>query len=89
MHVSATYLKNRLGECLEASIREPVIVEKSGRPASVVLSYQEYQRLMELEDMIWGLRALEAEKEGFLGAEGTAEFLHQLQQRIINGDKKD
>ena len=31
MHVSATHLKNNLGQYLEAAVREPVIVDKSGR----------------------------------------------------------
>lgn len=89
MHISATYLKNKLGECLETSIREPVIIEKSGRPTSVVLSYQEYQRLTELEDELWGLRAMAAEKSGYLGVEESAEFLHQLAQRLAKTDEKD
>jgi antitoxin Phd len=60
MHVSATELKNKLGQYIEAAITEPVIVEKSSRPVSVVISYQEFQRFLGLEDELWGLRAREA-----------------------------
>jgi antitoxin Phd len=89
MHVSATDLKNKLGQYLEASIKEPVIVEKSGRPTSVVISYEEYQKLMELEDELWGLRAKAAEKRGFLGVKETTKLLKQLEKKIANADKDD
>lgn len=88
MHISATDLKNKLGEYLEASIREPVIVEKSGRPSAVVISYQEFKRLLELEDKIWAMRALEAEKHGYLGPEATKKFLQDLEKRINDADKE-
>ena len=58
MHVTATELKNRLGRYIDAAMREPVIVEKSGRNAVVILSYADYERLEALEDAYWGARAL-------------------------------
>lgn len=87
MHISATELKNKLGQYLEAAVREPVIVEKSGRPASVVISYQEFQRFLELEDKLWGMRALQAKKEGYLGTEKSAKLLTEIEKRI--SDAKD
>jgi prevent-host-death family protein len=84
MHVSATELKNKLGQYLEAAVKEPVIIEKSGRPASVVISYQEFQRFLELEDNLWGLRALKAEEEGFLGVEASERFLKDLGQQLLH-----
>lgn len=45
MHVSATMLKNNLGQYFEASIKEPVIVEKNNRPAFVVMSFDSYQKM--------------------------------------------
>src|SRR6476620_10327128 len=45
MQVTATEAKNRFGYlCSQAKI-EPVIVEKDGRPDSVLLSYDEFQSL--------------------------------------------
>jgi antitoxin Phd len=82
MHVSATVFKNNFGQYMEASIREPVIVEKSGRPASVLLSYHDFQKFLELEDRIWGLRALEAHKKGYLGPEKSAALLKKLEERL-------
>jgi prevent-host-death family protein len=58
MHVTATELKHRLGRYIDAAMREPVIVEKSGRNAVVMLSYEHYEQLEALEDAYWGARAL-------------------------------
>lgn len=63
MNVQATELKNRLGKYLDAAIKEPVIVEKNGRNTAVIISFEEYNHLIELEDFYWGIKALEAEKE--------------------------
>jgi antitoxin Phd len=86
--ISATNLKNHLGQYLEAAIKEPVIVEKSGRPTSVVISYEEFQRLLEIEDRLWVIRALKAEKSGYLGVEESVALLRKLEQRIRNDHKK-
>ncbi len=64
MHVTATELKTRLGRYLEAAAREPVIIEKSGRNAVVMLAYADYERLAALEDAYWGERALAALRDG-------------------------
>jgi len=66
MNVTATELKNRLGQYLDAAQVEPVIVEKSGRENSVVLSKHRYDELCELEDKLWDIKAQLAEKEGFM-----------------------
>jgi prevent-host-death family protein len=43
--VTAAEAKNRFGEVLDAALREPVIIEKYGRAAAVLLSYAEYESL--------------------------------------------
>ena len=75
MNVTATELKNRLGQYLEAAQVEPVIIEKSGRANTVVLSKRRYDELCELEDLVWDMKAQEAEKEGFMSDEETRELL--------------
>ena len=47
MDVTATEAKNRLGHVLEQAQREPVFIEKSGRRHSVVLSVEQYEKLIE------------------------------------------
>ena len=66
MNITATELKNRLGKYLDAAQVEPVIIEKSGRENSVVLSKRRYDELCELEDKLWDIKAQLAEKEGFM-----------------------
>ena len=39
LRVNATNFKNHLGRYLEYAIREPVIVEKSGRASAVLVSF--------------------------------------------------
>jgi prevent-host-death family protein len=46
MDVTATEAKNRLGQVLEQAQREPVFIEKSGRRHSVVLSVEQYEKLL-------------------------------------------
>jgi len=43
--VSAIDAKNRFGQLLEAARREPVTVTKKGRPAAVMLSIEDYERM--------------------------------------------
>lgn len=45
MSVSATEAKNRFGQLLEQARRGPVVIEKSGRRHSVLLSAEAYDRL--------------------------------------------
>jgi prevent-host-death family protein len=75
MQVTATELKNRLGQYLEAAQGEVVEVKKSGRLSTVLLSKKRYDALLEIEDMLWDMRAQMAEKEGFISDEETRELL--------------
>jgi prevent-host-death family protein len=45
MQVTATEAKNRFGQMLDACQAEPVMIEKSGRKHSVLLSIREYEAL--------------------------------------------
>jgi prevent-host-death family protein len=43
--IAALEAKNRFGELLDNAQREPVTIEKHGRPVAVVMSAQEYKDL--------------------------------------------
>ena len=43
--IPAIDAKNRFGQLLDAAQREPVTVTKKGRPAAVVLSIEDYERI--------------------------------------------
>ena len=78
MNVTATEFKNRLGRYLDAAETAPVIIEKSGRVKSVLLSHAMYKRLIGMEDDYWAKRALMAEKSGYLGTEESREALKKI-----------
>lgn len=43
--LSASEFQDRVGEALDRSLSQPVLITKHGRPRNVVLSYDEYMRL--------------------------------------------
>ncbi len=71
MDVTATELKNRLGRYLDTAESVPVVVKKSGRAKSVIISHTMYRRFLELEDAYWAQKAREAEEGGYLGEAQT------------------
>jgi prevent-host-death family protein len=74
--VTAAAAKNAFGKFLDMARREPVAVTKNDRPVGVFLSMED------LEDTVWGERALKAHREGYLGAEESGRLLDGL----IRGD---
>lgn len=73
--VSATEIKNRLGQYLARVAVEPVAVEKNGRPVAVLLSFEEYELLQRSDDYFWGQAARAAEAEGFLSVEESLKYV--------------
>ena len=51
--VSATEIKNRLGQYLARVAVEPVAIEKHGRQVAVLLSFEEYELLQRSDDSFW------------------------------------
>ena len=45
--ISATEAKNRFGELLEMARKEPVQVQKNGRTVGVMISPEQYEKLVE------------------------------------------
>jgi prevent-host-death family protein len=80
--VKATYAKQNFGACLAEAVKHPVVIEKSGRPAVVIISYEEYQRLNELEDAMWLRRAQAAAAGGYLSAEDSDGFMQKRLTRV-------
>ena len=73
--VSATEIKNRLGQYLARVAVEPVAIEKNGRPVAVLLSFEEYEQLQRSDDSFWGQAACAAEAEVFLSVEESLKYL--------------
>ncbi len=76
MKVSAIKLQNQVGQYLEAALAEPVIIEQTGKPMTVMISYTDYERFLAIEDAFWAKKALEAEAKGhFLGEQSLDELM--------------
>ncbi len=76
MNITATDLNKRPGTYLEKAISGPVIIEKSGRPSVVLISYE---RFLELENFFWGEAVKEVEKTSqFLSVEESQNFLQDI-----------
>lgn len=73
--VTATEVKNRLGQYLARVAVEPVTIEKNGRPVAVLLAYEEYEALQRSDDNFWGEAARVAEAEGFLSPEDSLGYV--------------
>ena len=77
MTVSASVAKQKFGQIIDAARVKPVIIEKSGKEAVVVLSVERFRELQALEDAYWIARAEEGLKSGLVGPEKTAQFLKE------------
>ncbi len=75
---SAKEAKDGFGRLLDTAQREPVEIQKKGRPVAVVISLEEYHRLEAIEDAAWANQAEQAAKEGFLGTEESEKFLAEM-----------
>jgi antitoxin Phd len=78
IHIVAKDAKNNFGQLLTAALREPVVVDKNGKPVVVVLSLEEFKRLEEVEDDLFALKAKLALEEGFIGEEESEKVMKDL-----------
>ena len=76
--VTAKEARGQLGRVMEDSQHEPVRIMKNGRPYSVVVSATQYEQLEMIEDAYWAKRAVEAEKDGFIGVKESKTLIQKL-----------
>jgi len=76
--ITAKDAKNRFGELMDTVQREPVSIEKHGRPVAVVLSEVEYEK-MKLEHLRAMLAVGEAQFDRGEGIDGKV-FFEELRQ---------
>lgn len=74
---TAKEAKNNFGRLLDEARRIPVTIEKNGRPVAVVMSLEEYNEFEIYRDALWGRRAEQARKKGFIGVAKTRRFLDE------------
>ena len=70
--ITAAAAKNAFDEFLDMARHEPIVVTKDDRAVGVFLSMED------VEDTIWGKRALKAHAEGYLSADESEKLLDDL-----------
>ncbi|MES2129044.1 MAG: type II toxin-antitoxin system prevent-host-death family antitoxin [Pseudomonadota bacterium] len=79
---SARDAKARFGELLDTALGRPVGITKHERLTAYLVSKVEYEsmieKLQELEDRLWLMKADAARKEGFVGAENVDALLNKF-----------
>lgn len=80
--IAATKAKNLFGAVVERCMVRPVIVFKNDRPSAVVLCPEAYLKLIHDQEELLTLKAIEAEREGYLSAEDTADFFAAAERRL-------
>ena len=76
--LSAREAKTHFGVLLDMAQRQPVTIEKKGRPVVVVLSMQDFSHYEKIEDELLALKATQADKGGWLDRKKSADFLARL-----------
>lgn len=82
--MNATQVKQTFGSCLMNVAGEPILIEKSGRPAAVLLSHSEYERLMSLENDLLMAKAVDAIDSGVLSQEEAAQWNDSIIKKILS-----
>lgn len=52
-NISSKEAQNHFGELMNDAMKGPVIINKYGKPAAVLISHEEYEKFNQLEDMYW------------------------------------
>lgn len=83
---TAADAKNRFGELLDAARREPVSIERHGRPVAVMISREEYAAYADAYDALLRDRIKQAEDDIRQGdVVGGDELLSLLRAKIDRG----
>jgi antitoxin Phd len=77
-NISAREAQNNFGNLITKAIKEPVVINKYGKPSVVVMSYEDYENFTKFEDLYWEMKAEQAGKKGFLTKVESAEFLNEI-----------
>ncbi len=76
--LGASEAKNRFGELLDLARREPVQIAKKGRSVAIMMSIEEFERFLDLENQFLALKAEQAKQEGFAGITESEALLSEI-----------
>jgi prevent-host-death family protein len=76
--ISVSEAQNNFDNLLELAQKNPVKIERNGRPVAVVISYRQFERMEAMVDTYLAHQAEEASKEGFLDQKQSEDFLAEM-----------
>jgi len=76
--LGASEAKNRFGELLDLARREPVQIAKKGRSVAIMMSIEEFERFLDLENQFLALKVEQARQEGFIGITESEALLSEI-----------
>ena len=76
--LGASEAKNRFGELLDLARREPVQIAKKGRSVAIMMSIEEFERFLDLENQFLALKADQARQEGLIGITESEALLSEI-----------
>ena len=76
--LGASEAKNRFGELLDLARREPVQIAKKGRSVAIMMSIEEFERFLDLENQFLALKAEQARQEGLVGITESEALLSEI-----------
>ncbi len=83
--VTRSELEERLGDALDRALTQPLIVTKHGRPKNVLLSYEEYERLVARDRKIVRLEDWTTEDIATLEASDMEPGQEYLNTEVLGG----
>lgn len=82
--VNAAFAKQNFGNCLMSVSGGPILIEESGNPAAVLLSFDEYNRLISIENKMLLNEAINSASNGFLNESESAIWFNGMNKKFTS-----
>jgi prevent-host-death family protein len=76
--IPATKAKTEFGKLIDAARTQPVSITRNGRSVAVIISPEEYNKLLATDDAYWCNEAEKAKGGGLLGKKKSSEFISSV-----------
>ena len=76
--INSREAQSNFGELINKVYREPVIIQKHGKSAAVLISVEDYEKYQKLEELYWILKVEAAEKNGYLPNDESDSLLNDI-----------
>lgn len=76
--ISSREAQSNFAEFIYKVMKEPVIIQKHGKPVAVLISPEDFDKFQKLEELYWNLKVEAAEKNGYLPTAESEDFLNNI-----------